>query len=88
MEQQLEQSTLHPRSKGQTILLIAGILLIAFNLRPAITSVGPLIGAIRSDLQLSNGLAGFLTTLPLLSFALLSPITPKIGKRLGNEPFG
>ncbi|MFE0303535.1 MULTISPECIES: CynX/NimT family MFS transporter [Bacillus] len=85
MEQQLEKSTFHPRSTGQTILLITGILLIAFNLRPAITSVGPVIGAIRSDLQLSNGLAGFLTTLPLLSFALLSPIAPKIGKRLGNE---
>ena len=40
MEQQLEQSKLHPRSTGQTILLIAGILLITFNLRPAITSVG------------------------------------------------
>ncbi|MDM5300030.1 MFS transporter [Bacillus pumilus] len=85
MEQQLEHTKMKPRSTGQTILLIAGILLIAFNLRPAITSVGPVIGVIRSDLQLSNGLAGFLTTLPLLSFALLSPIAPKIGKRLGNE---
>ncbi|MGE6630701.1 CynX/NimT family MFS transporter [Bacillus sp. NPDC077027] len=85
MEQHQEISTAYKRSIGQTILLIAGILLIAFNLRPAITSVGPVIGAIRSDLHLSNGLAGFLTTLPLLSFALLSPVAPKIGKRLGNE---
>ncbi|MFS0656500.1 CynX/NimT family MFS transporter [Bacillus sp. 179-C3.3 HS] len=85
MKQQLEQSKMNPRTTGQTILLIAGILLIAFNLRPAITSVGPVIGSIRSDLHLSNGLAGFLTTLPLLSFALLSPIAPKVAKRLGNE---
>lgn len=65
--------------------LIIGIIFIAFNLRPAITSVGPLIPTIRSDLAISNSLAGFITTLPLLSFAILSPLAPTIGKRLGNE---
>ncbi|MDE1455776.1 MFS transporter, partial [Bacillus paralicheniformis] len=64
---------------------MAGIIFIAFNLRPAITSVGPLISSIRSDMDLTNGMAGFLTTLPLLSFAVLSPIAPKLGQKLGNE---
>ncbi|KAA6447206.1 MFS transporter [Bacillus swezeyi] len=73
------------RTRINNILLIAGIIIIAFNLRPAITSVGPLISSIRSDLDMTNGMAGFLTTLPLLSFALLSPIAPKLGQKLGNE---
>ncbi|MFN2744983.1 MULTISPECIES: CynX/NimT family MFS transporter [Bacillus] len=73
------------RTRIHNILLIAGIIFIAFNLRPAITSVGPLISSIRSDLVMTNGMAGFLTTLPLLSFAFLSPIAPKLGQKLGNE---
>ncbi|MCZ0107559.1 CynX/NimT family MFS transporter [Bacillus licheniformis] len=73
------------RARLNNIFLIAGIIFIAFNLRPAITAVGPLISSIRSDMDLTNGMAGFLTTLPLLSFAVLSPVAPKLGQKLGNE---
>lgn len=65
--------------------LLAGILLIAFNLRPAITSVGPLMGTIRDELELVNWNTGLITSLPLLAFALMSPLAPKIGNRMGNE---
>ena len=64
--------------------LILGILLISFNLRPSITAVGPLIPIIRDDLNLSNGWAGFLTTLPLLTFATFSLFSAAIGKSMGN----
>jgi MFS transporter, CP family, cyanate transporter len=67
------------------VLLFMGIIFVAFNLRPAITSVGPLIGLIRGETGISNSLAGLLTTLPLLAFAAISPIAPKIAKRLGSE---
>jgi MFS transporter, CP family, cyanate transporter len=65
--------------------LILGILLVSFNLRPSITAVGPLIPMIREDLGLSNGWAGFLTTLPLLTFATFSLFSAAIGKQLGNS---
>ncbi|MDR4433679.1 CynX/NimT family MFS transporter [Bacillus tequilensis] len=75
-----------PKHKNiQSFWLITGIIFIAFNLRPAITSVGPVISSIRADLHMSNGTAGFLTALPLLSFAVLSLLAPKFGQRLGNE---
>lgn len=67
------------------ILLIAGIVIAAINLRPAITSVGPLIGTIRDDIGLSNWSAGILTSLPLIAFAVLSPIVPKLGNRYTNN---
>ncbi|MED1440048.1 MFS transporter [Aeribacillus composti] len=67
------------------MLLIVGIIFAAFNLRPAITSVGPLIGYIREDLGISNGVAGLLTTIPLIVFAVLSPLAPKFASRYGNE---
>lgn len=67
------------------ILLVLGIIFVAFNLRPSITSVGPLIGWIRADLDISNGTAGFLTTLPLIAFALLSLAAPQLSRKWGNE---
>lgn len=66
-------------------LLYAAIIVTAFNLRPAITSVGPVIGLIRDDVGLSNWSAGVITSLPLLAFAGISPLAPKIGNRYSNE---
>jgi CP family cyanate transporter-like MFS transporter len=62
-----------------------GIVLLAANLRPALTGVAPLIGQIREDTGISNGVAGLLTTLPLLAFGLLSPIAPRVARRFGME---
>lgn len=71
--------------QGRKLLLIIAIAAIAFNLRPPISSVGPLISEIRSDTGLSNTLLGMLTTLPILSFGLLSVFTPLFTRRLGTE---
>ena len=68
-----------------TFLLIAGIVLVAFNLRPAITSLGPLVGMIQEDIGLAHWSAGLLMSLPLVVFAVMSPIVPKIADRLSNE---
>jgi len=65
--------------------VVLGILLLAANLRPALTSVAPLIGQIRADAALSNGVAGLLTTLPLLAFGALSPAAPRLARRFGLE---
>ncbi|TPG86888.1 MFS transporter [Brevibacillus laterosporus] len=69
----------------RTILTVLGIILIAANLRAAITSVGPLIGDIRDNTGLTGTVAGMLTTLPLIAFAVLSPVTPKLARRFGME---
>jgi len=67
------------------ILLITGIVIVAFNLRPAITSIGPIIGVIRDDVHLANWGAGLLTSLPLIAFAIMSPIAPRLANRYTNE---
>ncbi|MFD1361229.1 CynX/NimT family MFS transporter [Lentibacillus salinarum] len=66
-------------------LLVAGIIIIAFNLRAAITSVGPLADAIGADLGLSSWSVGILTSLPLVAFAVMSPVAPKLGNKYSNE---
>jgi MFS transporter, CP family, cyanate transporter len=66
-------------------MLIAGIIIVSFNLRPAITSIGPLITTIRDDVGLTNWSAGLLTSLPLIAFAIVSPIAAKLGNRFSND---
>lgn len=73
------------RSRMKTVWLILGILLVAANLRAAITGLGPLVDAIRLETHLSNTVTGMLTALPLLAFAALSPVAPKISRKIGME---
>jgi MFS transporter, CP family, cyanate transporter len=64
-------------------LLLAGILFIAFNLRPTLASVGPLVGELRLATGLSHTSLGVLTTLPLLAFGVVSNFTPLVTRLLG-----
>lgn len=66
-------------------LLFVGILLIAANLRAAITSVGPVLTDVRADLGLSATVASILTSTPVFAFAALSPLAPAVATRLGIE---
>lgn len=78
-------SPFEQNSRLKNILLIAGIVLIALNLRPALAGVGPLVSTIREATGLSNAMLGLLTTLPLLAFGVLSTLTPLFTKRMGIE---
>ncbi|MEJ5479960.1 CynX/NimT family MFS transporter [Salmonella enterica subsp. enterica] len=77
-------TALSPRGK-QGALLIAGILMIATTLRVTFTGAAPLLETIRSDYGLSTAQTGLLTTLPLLAFALVSPLAAGIARRFGME---
>src|SRR5918997_1934374 len=72
-------------SRLRSMLLVLAIVLLAANLRPALTSVAPLIGQIRADTGMSNGVAGLLTTLPLVAFGALSSVAPGLARRFGME---
>ena len=73
------------KNKWSIILLVAGIVFISITLRSPLTAVGPIISSIRDGLAISNVLAGFITTIPLLAFAIISPFAPKISRRFGME---
>jgi CP family cyanate transporter-like MFS transporter len=62
-----------------------GVLLIAVNLRVSFVSVGPVLANISDDLGLSSAAAGFLTGLPLIAFAVFSPVAPAFASRLGLD---
>ncbi|QIB68190.1 MFS transporter [Aminipila butyrica] len=65
------------------ILLFLVIITTAICLRAPITSVGSILYAITADLQLSNTVAGSITTIPLIVMALLSPWVSQISRRTG-----
>ncbi|NUR92585.1 MAG: MFS transporter [Nonomuraea sp.] len=66
-------------------LLVWGLLVVAANLRPSLTAVGPLLDRIQADLALAPAVAGLLSTLPLLAFAAISPLVPRLAARWGPE---
>ena len=67
----------------RTLLLTAAIALAALNLRPVVTSVGPLLDDVRADLGMSAGTAGLLTAVPPLCFALFGLAAPALARRIG-----
>lgn len=64
---------------------VAAVLLIAFNLRPAITTVAPFIGDIRADLGLSALGVSVLTMAPVVCLGLFGPLAPPLARRFGTE---
>ena len=61
------------------------VFLVALNLRPALTTVGPLLGIIGEQTQLSESWLGVLGAVPLLAFAVFSPLIAVPARRLGME---
>jgi CP family cyanate transporter-like MFS transporter len=64
-------------------LLGLAVVLVALNLRPAITSVGPMLDEMRASLGASATWAGLLTTLPGLCFAGAGFTAPVLARRFG-----
>ena len=73
------------RSRAGRYVLMAGIVLVAINLRPSLAAIGPLVADIRYDTGLSNTAFGILTTLPLLAFGIVSALTSLATRRIGIE---
>ena len=61
------------------------VLAIAACLRPAITAIGPLVEQIREQTGLHEAGLGMLTALPLLAFAVISPVVSMPAQRIGIE---
>lgn len=64
-------------------LILAGIVLMALNLRAAAASVGPMLPEIERGLHLSHAQLALLTALPALAFACFSAIGPAMARMFG-----
>ncbi|MGO2107760.1 CynX/NimT family MFS transporter [Staphylococcus equorum] len=62
--------------------VIIAIVFIASTLRAPLTSVGPVVEEIKQVMEIGNSVAGILTTIPLIIFAIVSPLVSKVTSRL------
>ncbi|MCE5172356.1 MFS transporter [Paenibacillus profundus] len=67
------------------IYLVVVIFFISLNLRPSITSVGPLLDVIQTDLGMSGVTASLITTLSVFCMGLFALLSIKLSVRLGIE---
>ncbi|MDN3521019.1 MFS transporter [Halomonas ramblicola] len=61
------------------------MILVGLNLRPALSSLAPVLTRIQQDTGLPAVAIGALTTLPVLCLGLFAPLAPWLAKRLGPE---
>ncbi|WP_329032555.1 MFS transporter [Streptomyces sp. NBC_01725] len=73
----------HGTTVWLTRLLVVGLVLAAVNLRPAITSLGALLEDVRAGLHMSGSVAGVLTSVPALCFAVFGVTAPRLARRFG-----
>lgn len=69
--------------KWNSILLIFSIFSIAINMRPAITSIGPMLETIREQLSLSNAQVSLLTAVPVICMGIFATLAPLLNWKFG-----
>lgn len=65
-------------------LAVVAVALVAINLRPGASAVGPVLEEIRTGLGMSGSLAGALTGLPGFAFGLFGLTAVAVARRLGT----
>jgi CP family cyanate transporter-like MFS transporter len=79
-------TTTTPPRAGAKIrpLAVVGLILVAINLRPAVTSLGPVLEEVRASLGMSAAVAGLLTSIPAVCFAVVGSTAPFLARRWGT----
>lgn len=71
--------------KTNSVLLLLAIFSAAINMRPAITSIGPMLDVIREELLLTNTQVSLLTSLPVICMGLFASLAPVLNRKLGLQ---
>jgi CP family cyanate transporter-like MFS transporter len=66
-------------------LLIIGVLVLAFNLRSAVTSLPPIFPELESALHISAASLSLLAAIPVLCFGVFSGVGAPLSRRFGEE---
>jgi CP family cyanate transporter-like MFS transporter len=72
-------------SRNHYWLLVAALALTGLSIRTAVTSVGAALDDIQDGLHASPAVAGLITTLPVVCFAGLGALTPRLSRALGSH---
>ncbi|HET6562025.1 MAG TPA: MFS transporter [Marmoricola sp.] len=75
----------HRGTRRERALVVVGIVVLGFNLRPAAVSVGPVLAEITDALSMGSLAAGLLTSLPVVAFGAFGATAPAAARRLGTH---
>lgn len=78
--------TAPPRPWRGRLVVLAGVLLVALDLRLAVAAVSPILDLLREDVTFTTTHAGLLGTAPVVAFAAFGALAPTVGRRVGLEP--
>jgi CP family cyanate transporter-like MFS transporter len=65
-------------------LAVVALIVTAVNLRPAVTSIGPVLQEVRRGLGMSSTVAGLLASVPPLCFSIFGVGAPRLERRFGR----
>lgn len=70
--------------KRHNLYITFAIIVIGMCLRPSITGLGSVLRLVKTELALSDTASGMLTTIPLLTFAVVSPLVRRSNSKFGT----
>jgi MFS transporter, CP family, cyanate transporter len=78
-EQQLTES------RSSRRLMMVALFMTGLSMRTAVTSVGAVLDDLEHGLHANGSIEGLITALPVVCFAALGTLTPRISQRIGSE---
>ncbi|MFE3600457.1 CynX/NimT family MFS transporter [Streptomyces sp. NPDC059096] len=78
-------TTAPPRGtpRGVRRMAVVALVLAALNLRPGVTSLGPVLEEVRDSLDMSGSVTGVVTSIPAVCFAVVGSTAPLLARRFG-----
>ena len=74
---------MQPMSSTKKWLIFAAIFFVSLNLRPSVTSIGPLVNTIQEELNVSSTMMSLLTSIPVFCMGLFAPFAVPMQKQFG-----
>lgn len=69
---------------GRHLSMFLALVVAGLALRPQIIGMGPLLDPIERDLHVSHGVAGLLTSIPVLCMGVAAPLAIAVARRIGT----
>lgn len=74
-----------PAYQGRSWLLVSAIVLTGLTMRVAVLSVGAVLDDLEHGLGVSSGVAGIITTMPVIAFSAIGFLGPRLSHRFGEH---
>lgn len=75
----------HEATDSRWVAVVAALVLVGLAFRTQALIIGPLVGQVQAELDMSHGVAGLLGTIPVLCMGLLAPFGPVLAASIGPK---